>query len=510
MEFKKTLDDYTREEFKCLVAIIWNADMDKGSQARLIEHFDQIVGHPFGADLLFYPPDLETGNEHSIESVLSHVQQWHNTQGKAAFKDEPVPVTSAKPPVRLSPQERKVETSRKSLEKVNQLIVDIDSAVQSANEALTHFTRLLDQWRAKPLDARSIAGHMQEMTTLEMAQSATVRAITSLATLKLKVQFAKSDAERNLGSSFRDPAIQASVLEIIQRGSAHYLSSLEDIDQRHQKTHTDCMPLLKAAEEHLVIRLSAPGASIDKTPSVMHVAARDAQLRPCVMFAAERTVMDVQHFNPMKRAIRSVVAEYAWQASSLDEKHPDTFSGVASFIFDHWKARDRYAVSVPLEDLMPIDGLDWQMLANEAGEVELPYRLSTRSAPMTAGKLAIGLTQITALEQICLTPTVGERIPAKVKVRRVETTPAGDAFLYTKADQAPLVIRWSRSSDISLKPAPVKRSVASYVSIPQTPLLESFESSETLRFDDVVLVFPAGSGLQPLYLMFKGDRTLAA
>lgn len=92
MELKPSLIDYTQDEFKSLVSAIWNADLDNPTHTQLIDHFDKIIGDPRGADLLFYPPDLETGNAHSVDSIVFHVKQWHNDKGQAAFHDEPIPV----------------------------------------------------------------------------------------------------------------------------------------------------------------------------------------------------------------------------------------------------------------------------------------------------------------------------------------------------------------------------------------------------------------------------------
>ena len=172
MEMKNVLGDYTPEEFKSLVQTLWNADLDNATHPRLIDHFDKIIGDPFGADLLFYPPYLETGTAHSVDSIVFHVRQWHHRQGKAAFRNDPVPAPP-KPPVRLSQQERKVAESNKELDKTNQLVAQIDAAVKSVDDGVQQVARLLDLWQAQPLDSRSIAAHIEEMSALESADMVT-------------------------------------------------------------------------------------------------------------------------------------------------------------------------------------------------------------------------------------------------------------------------------------------------------------------------------------------------
>lgn len=506
MEFKATLNEYTATEFKSLVSTIWEVEVDEAAHALLIDHFDKIVGHPLGADLIFHPTDTETGNAYSIDSVVSYVRRWHTKNGAAAFKDESWQAAISRPSPRLNPQERKAADSMKELSKVKQVVAGIDVAAKSADTALLHFAGLLDQWQAKSLDARSIVEHSEEMTALEMAQCGAARAIHALEFLKLKVQFAKSDAERNATSPFRDPSIQSQVLEVATRCSAEYLATLAASHLRHRQLHERSEPLFAEAEEHLVRRLSAPGVEIDATPSVVQQQAWACQWRPSLMFAVEKPVIDRNGLTEMKQAIRSAIAEFSWQATSLDNQHPRTFSGVVSFSFDHWKERDWYACSVPLGDLMPIDGYDWQVLARTVGELDLPYRLFSRKAPTATLKVSVGLKQIITLEQICLTPTNGDNVPAKTRVVAVDQDPT-DGFSLAFPVPAPVTIRWNKTSgllDPSRKPERAGGHLTGgLVDFPRTPLLEPFETIVPVRFDDCVVVFPPGSGLEPLYLMFK-------
>lgn len=496
MEFKPTLIDYTPEEFKSLVQTLWNADLDNATHARLIDHFDKIIGDPIGADLLFYPPYLETGTAHSVDSIVFHVRQWHHRQGKAAFRNDPVPAPP-KPPVRLSQQERKVAESNKELDKTNQLVAQIDAAVKSVDDGVQQVARLLDLWQAQPLDSRSIAAHIEEMSALESAQTDMVRTIKALESMTLKVQFAKSDAERNLTSPFRDPAIQAQVLALITAGSSRYLASMAATEQRHRQLHEHCTLLFAAAEEHLVRRLSAPGVQVGSTARVVTLSSRACQLRPALMFAEAIAIDDPAPLTAMKKSIRSAVAEFSWQATSLKDEHPGTFCGVAGFFFEHWKARSEYAVSVPLGDLMPIDGHDWEALARSGAEVDLPYRLFSRSAPVERRKIVVGLKEITAMQQICLTPTSGSELSAKVKVVAV-----GQALSHAVSGLSSMELRWSRA----IGGQSAARQVGGVIDLPETPLLEPLSAVGQVRFDDCILVFPTGSGLEPLYLMCKRGR----
>ena len=507
MEFKPQLSDYTHDEFKALVSAIWHVEMDNESHTLLINHFDSIVGHPLGADLIFYPPDSDTGNTHSVDSVVLHVRRWHNSNGKSAFRNEPVPAIPGGPPPRLSQQQRKVAESQKDLAKAHELVADIDAATQTVDQAMLQLARLLDEWQAVSLDARSIYRHIEEMTVLERAQSEMVRVIKKQEFMKLRVQFARSGAERNATSPFRDPGIQSSVLAIVTDSSNRYTAALADTERRHRQLYDRCMLVFTEAERHLVSRLAVPGTQTQQAPHVVQINSRAAQMRPCLMFATERAAIERRELDTMKKSIRSAVAEFGWQATSLNDEHPGTFSGVASFFFDHWKARDGYTVSVPLGDLMPIDGHDWALLASSGASVELPYRLFPRIAPVAQGKISIGLKEITSLEQICLTPTGGNSLPSIVRIVAAEPGPSAGTFFLEVPGQTPMVVQWHPPvgiRDLSLDPViPATYPMGGLVSIPETPLLESLETNGPVSFDDCILVFPTGSGLDPLYLMFK-------
>lgn len=55
MEFNQKLQDYTRAEFEYYVREIYNVEGALDEHNERVRHFDQVVGHPQGADLLFYP-----------------------------------------------------------------------------------------------------------------------------------------------------------------------------------------------------------------------------------------------------------------------------------------------------------------------------------------------------------------------------------------------------------------------------------------------------------------------
>lgn len=508
MELKLNLQDYTRAEFTGLISAIWNAEADNDTQARLIDHFDKVVGHPLGADLIFYPPDAETGNPHSVGNVLFHITQWHRSKGVAPFAGESVPAPTVRANVRSSAQERKVEASRRELEKVRQIAADIEASAQVANGALDHFGQLMDQWQSIPAQSRSIAQHVDAIDALELALSQVVRSVKALDAPRMKLDFAKAAAERNRTSSVHDSAIQSSILELISQSELRYQAVFADAGQRHAELYGRSVSLFDEAERSIVARLAEAQIHSIELAQTVRMRLRSVSKGPCLMVAAKTLHVGEGISVALKSAIRSAVAEFDWQATSLDGEHPRTVSAIASFSFAHWKARDWYALSVPLGELMPVEGYDWQHLARTEATVKMPYRLFSRSVPAGERKLSVGLKTLTELQQICLTPADGRLLPSSVSVRLAAWDSTSAAFRFTLSGRAPVTLHWCSATDIgSAVDDAIKPSVATrggVLDMPKVPLLESVQEMENIVFEDCVVVFPPESEIEPIYLTFKG------
>lgn len=508
MEFKPLLQDYTRAEFTGLISAIWNAEANNDTQALLIDHFDKVVGHPLGADLIFYPPDAEIGNLHSVGSILLHITQWHHRNGVAPFAGESVPVPTVRTKVRLSAQERKVDASRKELDKARQIAADIEASAQVANGALDHFGQLMEQWQSVPLQERSIAQHVGAIDALELALSQVVKSVKALDAHRMRLQFAKAAAERNRTSSFHDPAIQSNILELINQSELRYQAALADAGQRHAELHGRSVSLFDEAERSILGRLSEVGDSAAELAETVRFSLRSASKRPCLMVAAKTLQVDEGGSSELKSALRSAVAEFDWQATSLEGEHPRTCAAITTFTFAHWKARDWYALSVPLGQLMPVEGHDWQHLARTEATVNMPYRLFSRTVPAGERRVSVGLTDLTELQQICLTPADGSVLSSSVRVRFAEWDEAGATFRFALGGRAPVTLQWYSADDLDSAVADSVKSSAptrgGVLETPKVPLLETVPALEDIQFEDCVVVFPLASEIEPIYLTFKG------
>jgi hypothetical protein len=82
MKLKTSLADYTEQEFKALISAIDNSGTEE-ERGSLLEHFNKIVPHPAGSDLLYYPED---GADESPEGVVQTIQAWCLANDLPGFK----------------------------------------------------------------------------------------------------------------------------------------------------------------------------------------------------------------------------------------------------------------------------------------------------------------------------------------------------------------------------------------------------------------------------------------
>jgi hypothetical protein len=82
LRLKISLADYTKQEFKALIRSIDNAGSEE-ERGALVEHFNKVVPHPAGSDLLYYPED---GTDESPEGVVQIIHAWCLANGLPGFK----------------------------------------------------------------------------------------------------------------------------------------------------------------------------------------------------------------------------------------------------------------------------------------------------------------------------------------------------------------------------------------------------------------------------------------
>ncbi|MTD25535.1 bacteriocin immunity protein [Erwinia sorbitola] len=85
MNNKKSISDYTEQEFLALVMRIYNAEEESEEEGvNNLYEFERLCEHPDGSDLIYYPREAR---EDSPEGVVQEVKEWRQVNGKPGFKN---------------------------------------------------------------------------------------------------------------------------------------------------------------------------------------------------------------------------------------------------------------------------------------------------------------------------------------------------------------------------------------------------------------------------------------
>ncbi len=81
---KHSLADYSYSEFRSIVDELIQATGSSAWQDRLLEYFIELVAHPDGSDLIYYPGDEQEG---CAEQVMARIVAWRKSKGLSVFRD---------------------------------------------------------------------------------------------------------------------------------------------------------------------------------------------------------------------------------------------------------------------------------------------------------------------------------------------------------------------------------------------------------------------------------------
>ena len=510
MKLKITLKDYTEPEFQALVDRIWAVDLSKADHDQLINHFDRITGHPKGADLLFYPPEDEY-NAHSSEAVVYYIKDWHHNQGHAAFKGEGAPVARqvvAWPQAPLTLAQMTQQRIAYTLADVQKVAVDLAASARAAEAALTVFEQRINHLRHQQSAQVDISGREADIRALEVAEFEARLAARRYEFWKMSVEFKKDSARRDLSYARSEQAQWQSIAQQINATYDRYLTKLNEVNQRLHRFQVDAEALLVVAQTQLVDQRYQQGTGPTQACGLLFAPLASANARPAIFMDGGLSQAFEPHRVALQKAIRSAVAEFTWQITSGAEEHQGQYAAVLQFDFSSRAEVGRYGVSVPLLELLPTEGQDWQNLAATDAEVDLPFRMNSGTYAVVPGTMSRGLREIKTLLQVAITPTNGGELSSRVRVRAAIWNEQLNTYCFTADGPAPETVCWSAPASFAttstLAPAPEYR-LGFLRSLP-APLLESFSDIAAIRFDDYVVVFPPESGLDPLYIMFR-DRS---
>lgn len=498
MELKPKLQDYTEAEFQAFVGKIWNVDMGKEEHDRLINHFDRIVGHPKGADLLFYPDD--TVNMNSPNAVVYFVKQWHFKKNVIPFKGGVLPAP-AKPAPRLNMAQHATARAQRELANAQQMASDITAADQTVEKAFTQLELATRQRQTQHDAEQTLDALKQSMRQLEQAQHEVVMAVGAFERRKMRVEFALNGAQRDLTYNKDDQALWQANSRQATANHGRYLARLTSIAQRHAVLHAAAEAVLERSSQQLM-RLRGE----DSSPVLFRMSAANGTRHPNLLLS-DAPPLRVSQRVDLQKSIRSAVAEFNWLMTHPEQGHAGQYAEVLGFDLVSRTKEARFGLCVALAEISAVEQ-DWQALAARQGEVALPLRMSTATVATKPGSRFRGLKEIRELFQIYITPATGV-LPSKVRVRLAAWDEVGRFFRLTTDGPQPRVIEWSRADSLAAPIASEQNRLdsAGFIHASPVPTLASFDSIEDVRFDDYVVVFPQESGLEPVYVVFNDRRS---
>ena len=157
---------------------------------------------------------------------------------------------------------------------------------------------------------------------------------------------------------------------------------------------------------------------------------------------------------------------------------------------------ERYAFSRPLSDLAPGLNDDLSAIAAANGNVDLPVRISSKTAADGQSEVFVALAD-------------GITVPSKVRVVAATFNAQQNVYSVTTEDVPPRTLTWTpivdpgNNSTTSPAGQPTPTVYTGATVAPVTGRIDAFPGLAEAGFNDFITVFPAGSGLPPIYVMFS-------
>ena len=221
---------------------------------------------------------------------------------------------------------------------------------------------------------------------------------------------------------------------------------------------------------------------------------------PVVMTSAGTIAVIEAAAVTLQAAIRSAIAALTSLAAGTAS---GLLVGVSALVYSPKLANgelpERYAFSTPLLDLAPEHGQDLPAIAAASGTVDLPVRISSKTA-------ADGQSEVIVVK------TDGVTVPSKVRVVAATYNAEQNVYSVTTGDVPPRTLTWTpivnpgNSSTTSPAEQPIPPVYTGATVTPVEGRIDTFPAVVEAGFDDFITVFPADSGLPPIYVMFRDRR----
>lgn len=259
---------------------------------------------------------------------------------------------------------------------------------------------------------------------------------------------------------------QARIAAESERAAAEHISR---VNESAKVANTFSVPATLAASQSLLITSTGTIAAFDGVATALQAAVR--------------------------AAITAVTSIGTGAASGL-------VVGVAALIYPSKLANGelhaRYAFSTPLSDIVP-DEETLLGIKDDGGTIDLPVRITSR---------AINDSQ----SELIIVSTNGIVVPNNVNVVKALYDAEQKTYSISTSHIPPRTFTWTPidepvNSSTTLPAEQTETPVYAGAKVePVTVRIDSFPVALDVSFDDFITVFPADSGLPPVYVMFRDRR----
>lgn len=513
MEFKQNITDYTREEFSKFLAEIYTVDGSKAQHDRLVNHFDKTVGLPQGADLLFYPKPDEFGFSYDseIDRVIEEIRAAYRSQGRLAFRNDAFPVYPPRAP-QLSSQEYARSRALRKKSDVERIAASANEEATAAKQALDLYAQLLTESETRPTVTKAGQFTKEDFTdlqatieSLELRRHQVIQALAKYDRSEMSIRLALDDATRSAAKPTADHEIWTTNQHIMSSASQHYSARRAHFKQRHQNMHVKAEQVFRLVEEQLLRAAKATQSGPASTSQTFYANLNDADNTPRILTLNPAKFDTYAAPLPsLSNAVRSAVAGLTWEA---DASQAESGASCIAFDFERPGCGDPFAITVPLETLMPLEGQDWRHLADSNGAARTPFRMATgMTKDRQGGSLHYGLTEVEELSHAYVVSTAGESIGSTVRVRPAHWNSELNGYLCTCSVNPLRQVAWTSVEKAALATSAANAASTvshGYLSLITVPVVAALDLVDDAHLDDCIVVFPAESGVDPVYVVFK-------
>lgn len=397
----------------------------------------------------------------------------------------------------LAAQAQTVEVAQAGLDEARfQHHVDL----REMEERLTHFSRHLRAQVSPEAAALHAQDLGEEMTELLKARHAARTSRTEVGRHARQLDLERNFLHRHLTSANPPSASEQNRVdrEALLQSVLHTLEAHKESwpeEQQRMASHEAQLESALADARSEMVRLAAlEGVEYPQRPATYNVTVPSMGLPQVI--APKASAMAA--FESVRPAMGKALLSAGGKVGGV----PRVVLYFAALLVFSVKLEEdsRHGLSVPLTN-MKLD-FDLQQLMDSVGEhFELPMRL------------------ISALQgddsAVRIVPTGSERVPADVRVRAATWDAERGAYAFTSDGPGPVTILWTPSAPVTDSstslPADQTPSVLypGDILVKRAPPFLPFPAEDDVHFDDYIIIFPADSGLEPVYIMFKNPRDYA-